>query len=91
MQAASLPYYRLDALQLYIPPGEELTVDLKNKISPSEAIFSGDEAAANQWLNQELLVTYRFSSQQYDDLLDTTSSYADYRQRLLAIVAGRHF
>jgi len=82
MPAAILPYYKLGGLELYIQPGEVLIVDLKDKPRPCDALFYGKDAAANKWLNQELLMDYRVSYMQQGILLDTLKSYSTYREDL---------
>lgn len=82
LKAAALPYYKLDGLQLYLEPGVPLMVDLKDKNAPDEAVFTGKDADANQWLNQVLFSGYRQSNILGNHLLDTLISYQEYKRLL---------
>lgn len=81
--AASSPYYKLDRLRLYMQPGATLSVDLKSKRYAWDVTFSGPDAAANTWLNQELLNVY-MPLTRHTSYFDTLQSYHDYS----AVIGG---
>jgi len=80
--SSSGPYYRLNALQLYIEPGGSLTVDFNHKAKPGDLLFTGKNADVNQWLNQDLFLFNRDLAFDDDGFQDTLQSYHAYRKLL---------